>query len=97
MRAAGRKLVRVGPEIGDSDNSAVVVQIEEAQAGLRPLWPGELDQAGGVQTLADDPHYRKVPVIGESLHVEPDVRLPAAHLLPGLGTAVHNIVGKQRA
>ncbi len=92
-----RAPVRPWPEIGDLGYPAIVVKIEEAQAGLRALWPGELDPAGGLQALADDPLHRDVPVIAESLHVEPDVGFPAADLLLGLGAAVDHIVGEQCA
>src|SRR5215475_1008718 len=97
VSAAGWKLIRVGPEVGDLGNPALVPEFEEAQTGLRTLLPGELDPARGVLALADDPLYRDVPVIGEALHVEPDVGFPAADLLPGLGAAVEHIVGEQCA
>ena len=97
MSAAGRKLVRVGPEVRDQGDPAVVGEIEEAQAGLRAFWPGELDPAGGVPAFADDPLHGDVPVVGEAFHVEPDVGFPAADPLPGLGAAVDHVVGEQRA
>src|SRR6516162_7659318 len=96
MGTAGWKLVRFGPEVNDPGDLAFVVEIKEAQAGLPALWPGELDPAGRVLTLADDPLHRDVPVIGEALCVEPEVGCPAADLLPGLGTSVDHIVGDQR-
>ena len=97
MSAAGWKLVWLGPEVGDQGDLAVFVELEEAQAGLRALLPGELDPAGRVLALGDDLLHRDVPVIGEALHVEPDVGVPAADLLPGLGAAVDHVAGKQCA
>src|SRR5215468_133880 len=97
VSTAGWKLIRVGPEVGDLGNPAIVAEFKEAQTGLSALWPGELDPAGGVLAFADDPLYRDVPVIGEALHVEPDVGFPAADLLPGLRAAVEHIVGEQCA
>ena len=85
MGAACWKLVGVGPEVGDPGDLAVVCELEEAQAGLRALLPGELDPAGRVLALGDDLLHCDVPVIGEALHVEPDVGVPAADLFPGLG------------
>ena len=82
MSAAGWKFVGIGPEVGDQGDLAVAGEFEEAQAGLGAFWPGELDPAGCVLTLGDDPLHRNVPVIGEALHVEPDVGVPAADLLP---------------
>lgn len=73
MSAAGWKLVWIAPEVGDPGDPAIVSKIKEAQAGLRALSPGELDPAGGVEVLADNLPHRDVPVIGEALHVEPDV------------------------
>ena len=46
MSAAGWKLVWLGPEVGDQGDLAVFVELEEAQAGLRALLPGERDPAG---------------------------------------------------
>ena len=39
MSTAVWQLVRVGPEVGDPGDLAVVSEIEEAQAGLRALPP----------------------------------------------------------
>ena len=80
-------MVGVGPEVGDLGDLAVVGEIEEAQARLGALRPGELDPAGGVPAFAGDPLHGEVPVVGEAFRVEPDVGVPAADLLPGLGTA----------
>jgi hypothetical protein len=66
MSAAGWKLVWVGPEVGNPGDPAIVSEFEKAQAGLCALVAGELDPAGGVLTLADDPLHRDVPVIGEA-------------------------------
>src|SRR5215475_4892007 len=66
VSAAGWKLIRVGPEVGDLGNQAIVAEFKEAQTGLRALLPGELDPTGGVQALPDDPVHRDVPVIGEA-------------------------------
>src|SRR5260370_5550491 len=97
MGAAIWQLVRIGPEVGDQGDLAVVSEIKEAQAGLRALRPGELDPAGGVPALTDDPLYGDVPVVREALHVEPEVGFPAAYLLPGLRAAVEHVVGQQCA
>jgi hypothetical protein len=97
MSAAGWKFVGIGPEVGDQGDLAVVGEIEEAQAGLGAFWPGELGPAGCVLAFADDPLHGEVPVVGEAFHVEPDVRVPAADLLPALGAAVDHVFGKQRA
>jgi hypothetical protein len=95
MRAASWEFVWLGPEIGDLGNLAMVAKVEEAQTRLGARWPGELDPAGGVLTLADDPLYHDVPVIRKAFHVEPDVSLPAADLLPGPRTALDDIVGQR--
>ncbi len=97
MSAAGRQLIRIGPEIGDPGDQAVVAEFEEAQAGLGAFRAGEIHPAGGVLVLAHDPLHREVPVVGEALHVEPQVGLPATDLLPGLRAAVDHVVGEQGA
>jgi mycothiol synthase len=93
VSAADGKLVRFGPEIGDPGDPAVVSELEEAQAGLRAVRPVELDPAGCVPALADDLLHRDVPVVVEAVHVEPDVGVPAADLLPGLRAAVDHMIG----
>jgi AAA+ ATPase superfamily predicted ATPase len=97
VRAAGGKVVRVGPEVGDPGDPAVAGQLEEAQARLCSFRAGELDPAGRVLAFADDPLHGEVPVVGEALHVEPEVGVPAAHLFLGLRAAVEHVVGEQRA
>ena len=97
MGAAGWEFVWLGPEVGDPGDLAVVGEIEEAQAGLGAFWPGELGPARCVLAFADDPLHGEVPVVGEAFDVEPDVGVPAADLLPGLGAAVEHVVGEQRA
>src|SRR5512135_1545578 len=97
MGTACWELVWLGPEVGDQGDLAVVFELKEAQAGLRALLPGELDPAGRVLTLGDDPLHGEVPVTGEALHVEPDAGALAADLLPGLRAAVDHIAGQQRA
>src|SRR5579863_675773 len=88
------QVVGVRPEIGDPGDPAVVGELEEAQPGLRAFRAGELDPAGGVLALADDPLHGDVPVVREALHVEPEVGFPAANLLPGLGAAIEHVVGE---
>jgi hypothetical protein len=97
MSAAGWEFVWLGPEVGDHGDLAVVGEIEEAQAGLGAFWPSELDPAGCVPAFADDSLHGEVPVVTEAFNVEPDIGVPAADLLPGLGTAVDHVVGKQCA
>src|ERR1700750_1466282 len=97
MSAASWKFVVIGPEVGDQGDLAVVGEVEDARAGLGAFWPGELDPAGCVLASADDPLHGEVPVVAEALHVEPDVGVPAADLLPGLGAVVDHVVGEQRA
>src|SRR6476660_9560859 len=97
MSAAGRKCVWLGPEVGDQGDLAVVGEIEEAQAGLAASWPGDLDPAGCALAFADDSLHGEVPVVREAVHVEPDIGISAADLLPGLGAAVSHVVGEQRA
>jgi hypothetical protein len=60
MSTASWKLVCLGPEVGDLGDLVIVAEIKEAQAGLRAFLPGDLDPAGGVLTLADDPVHRDV-------------------------------------
>ena len=67
VSTAGRKLVRIGPEVGDPGDLAIVSKLEKAQPGLGALRPVELDPAGRVLTLADDPLHRDVPVVAETL------------------------------
>jgi hypothetical protein len=85
MSAAGWKIIRLRPEIGDPGNPAIVLQIKEAQARQGSIRHCGVDPAGGVLALADDLLQRNVPVIAEAVHVEPDLGVPAADLLRARG------------
>jgi hypothetical protein len=65
--------------------------------GCVPSWTVNSIQLAACRPSPTIPLERDVPVIGEALHVEPDVGFPAADLLPGLGPAVDHVVGQQGA
>ncbi len=85
MRAAGRKLTRLGPEVGYPGNPAVLIEIEEAQPGVVVTGIGELNPARRVAALSDDPLHLEMPVAGEPFDVEAQVCGPPPNQVVGAG------------
>src|ERR1017187_8567018 len=60
--ASGRGIIRIRPEISDPGNPAVIIEIKEAQPGLRTGLTRKPDQAHRLTIPAHDPLDRQVPV-----------------------------------
>ena len=67
---ACRQLVRIGPEVGNAGDQTSVVELEEAETGLRALRAGELDPAHRARAFDEDPLDGDVPFAWKALHVE---------------------------
>ena len=89
MHTAGWKFVPDGPEVGDQGDLAPSARSKKRIPGclLARLNGTSWLRAG----LGHDSLHAKVPVVGETFDVEPDVGIPAADLLPGLGAAVDHV------
>src|SRR5690606_6362242 len=92
--AARRGLVGFRPEVRDRGYAARAVPGEEGKGGHLRLADREPRPGDHLVPLGDDPLDPQVPV-ARILAVEPDVALPAADPLPGLGQDVHDVLGQR--
>jgi len=92
-----RKFGWRGPVVRYPGDPSVLIEVEEANPWIVVTSIRELDPAGRVAALPDDPLDGQMPVAGEALLIEPQVRGTPPNSLPELRRLIHHVLGYQIA